>query len=41
LVEALKHKSIWKIACGEYHMLALSDENDLFSWGTGYKGELG
>jgi len=33
-VEHLQNKIITKVSAGEYHALALTDENELFSWGT-------
>lgn len=30
-----------KVAAGGFHTLALTDNNELFSWGSGTYGELG
>lgn len=30
-----------KVAAGGFHTLALSDDNELYSWGSGTYGELG
>ncbi|KXJ19610.1 ultraviolet-B receptor UVR8 [Exaiptasia diaphana] len=41
VVEALLGRDIRKIACGASHMLALSRDGDVFSWGNGHGGRLG
>jgi E3 ubiquitin-protein ligase HERC3 len=40
-VQALKAECIVKIECGDFHSLALTDKGQLYSWGTGEKGECG
>eukprot|EP00164_Ancoracysta_twista_P004908 GFYU01006672.1.p1 GENE.GFYU01006672.1~~GFYU01006672.1.p1 ORF type:complete len:690 (+),score=188.72 GFYU01006672.1:180-2249(+) len=40
-VEALKGKVILQVACGRYHMAALTDTGDVYSWGYGSYGQLG
>ena len=34
-------KSILDICAGQYHSLALTDENELYAWGRGQYGRLG
>ncbi|GIX95741.1 hypothetical protein CEXT_455012 [Caerostris extrusa] len=41
IVESLFNQDIRMIACGPKHVLALSDENDVFAWGHGNSGCLG
>ncbi|OMJ65951.1 hypothetical protein SteCoe_37385 [Stentor coeruleus] len=41
LVSGLKHKEIVQVSCGGYHTLALSRNNELFSFGRGLYGECG
>ncbi|KAL4499947.1 hypothetical protein ABPG72_015296 [Tetrahymena utriculariae] len=40
-VQALQNIYIVSVACGEGHTLALSKNNDLFSWGLNSSGQLG
>ena len=40
-VSALTHCFIVDIACGESHSLALSDKNEVYTWGGGQLGQLG
>ncbi|EDS27506.1 NIMA-family kinase NERCC1 [Culex quinquefasciatus] len=41
IVHKLTNMRIVQIACGEHHVVALSDEGDLFTWGTSNEGALG
>ncbi|GBN86360.1 Serine/threonine-protein kinase Nek8 [Araneus ventricosus] len=41
IVESLFNHDIKSIACGPKHVLALSEENDIFVWGHGRSGCLG
>ncbi|GFS88582.1 hypothetical protein NPIL_13451 [Nephila pilipes] len=41
IVEALFNHDIKSIACGPKHVLAISEENDVFAWGHGISGCLG
>ncbi|GIY14648.1 hypothetical protein CDAR_567131 [Caerostris darwini] len=41
IVESLFNHDIRMITCGPKHVLALSDENDVFAWGHGNSGYLG
>ena len=41
LVESLVSHVIIDIACGTGHNLALTESMKMYSWGTGYQGELG
>jgi alpha-tubulin suppressor-like RCC1 family protein len=40
-VEALKGIAIKSLACGDSHVLAMSDVGRVYSWGIGYYGTLG
>ncbi|KAL4692492.1 hypothetical protein H8959_016302 [Pygathrix nigripes] len=41
LIEALKTKRIWDIACGSSHSTALTSSGELYTWGLGEYGRLG
>ena len=41
LLKTLQNQRVVKVACGEYHTLALTDRYDLYSWGWGFEGQLG
>ncbi|GFY48916.1 hypothetical protein TNIN_248632 [Trichonephila inaurata madagascariensis] len=41
IVEALFNHDIKSIACGPKHVLAVTEENDVFAWGHGSSGSLG
>ena len=41
LVQALVEKFIIQVCCGSKHMLALSHDRRVYSWGSGYYGVLG
>jgi len=41
LVEDLERKGIRSLALGLYHTLALADNGDIYSWGSGESGQLG
>lgn len=41
IIDELRSVKIIKIATGEAHALALSDKNELFSWGSNNYGQLG
>lgn len=41
IISDLKHKAVKQIAAGGFHSLALCDDNELYSWGSGTFGELG
>ncbi len=40
-VEALKDRKITQIAAGNYHCIAITDDNFMFTWGRGLYGVLG
>eukprot|EP00357_Protocruzia_adherens_P036714 CAMPEP_0115002878 /NCGR_PEP_ID=MMETSP0216-20121206/18265_1 /TAXON_ID=223996 /ORGANISM="Protocruzia adherens, Strain Boccale" /LENGTH=185 /DNA_ID=CAMNT_0002368551 /DNA_START=156 /DNA_END=713 /DNA_ORIENTATION=- len=40
-VKELNGKNIKKLACGDSHTLALSENHGIFSWGKGEQGQLG
>lgn len=40
-VDALSSYRIVKITAGGYHTMAVSDDNEIFCWGTGIHGECG
>lgn len=40
-VRTLSEKKVIQISCGSNHMAAITDINELFTWGKGLKGELG
>jgi alpha-tubulin suppressor-like RCC1 family protein len=41
VIESLAHKRIVQASAGGFHTLALSDDNDLYAWGSGTYGECG
>ena len=41
VVVELEGKHVVRIACGYYHMLALTDAGDVYAWGSGTSGKLG
>ncbi|XP_071960414.1 uncharacterized protein [Antedon mediterranea] len=41
LVAALQHELCVSITCGQYHSLALSSDERVYSWGWGVHGQLG
>ncbi|CAK8692248.1 unnamed protein product [Clavelina lepadiformis] len=41
IVESLLGFELTQIACGSYHMLAVSSDGDVFAWGRGENGRLG
>ena len=41
LVEGLKHGRVVGVACGDFHSLALTSRDEVFTWGGGSFGELG
>jgi alpha-tubulin suppressor-like RCC1 family protein len=40
-VKGLIDKKIIMASCGAKHMMALTEENQIFVWGTGENGRLG
>jgi alpha-tubulin suppressor-like RCC1 family protein len=40
-VQALASKRIIKVACGGFHTLALTSENEVYAFGSGVYGECG
>lgn len=40
-VEALENSRVTKIACGGYHSLVLTSEDELYAFGAGAYGECG
>ena len=40
-MKALQHKQVKKVSAGGYHTLALTEDNELYAWGSGIYGELG
>lgn len=40
-VEALAHKRISKVSCGAFHTLALTEDKELYTFGSGSSGECG
>jgi len=41
IVKALQGKAIKKVSAGGYHTLALTEDNEIYAWGSGVYGELG
>jgi alpha-tubulin suppressor-like RCC1 family protein len=41
LVDTLSGRHVVKIACGDHHSLALTDSNELYTWGYGEMLQLG
>lgn len=41
ILRPLSDRKVIQIACGEYHSLALTQMEDLYSWGRGFEGQLG
>ncbi|XP_058828425.1 serine/threonine-protein kinase Nek8 [Topomyia yanbarensis] len=41
IVQSLNNITIVQIACGEHHVVALSNEGDLYTWGSSAEGALG
>ncbi|XP_064212141.1 serine/threonine-protein kinase Nek8 isoform X1 [Tribolium castaneum] len=41
IIEALMHEKIAKISCGDEHVVALSTEGRVFTWGSSKNGQLG
>lgn len=41
IVEKLLGYELTHIACGSYHMLAVSSDGEVFAWGRGHNGRLG
>ena len=39
--ESILLKTIIKVACGYSHVLALSDEGEVYTWGSNNYGQLG
>ena len=40
-IRIFKNMPITKIACGQYHMLALASNGDVYAWGQGLQGQTG
>jgi RCC1 and BTB domain-containing protein len=40
-IKAFKDKAILTFSCGGYHMMAVTMENEVYSWGSGMYGECG
>jgi len=40
-VEALAHKRVEKVSCGGFHTMVLTDDKQLYTFGSGYSGECG
>jgi alpha-tubulin suppressor-like RCC1 family protein len=40
-IEALEHVRVTKVACGGYHTLILTSDNDLYACGANNQGECG
>lgn len=40
-VEALSHKRVLKVVCGAFHTLVLTEEKELYTFGSGNSGECG
>ena len=38
-IRIFKNMPITKIACGQYHMLALASNGDVYAWGQGLQGQ--
>jgi alpha-tubulin suppressor-like RCC1 family protein len=41
MIRALEKKFIKKIDCGDFHSLALDNNGEIYSWGSGKYGECG
>ncbi|XP_044259072.1 serine/threonine-protein kinase Nek8 [Tribolium madens] len=41
IIEALKQEKIVKMSCGDEHVVALSTDGKVFTWGSSKKGQLG
>ena len=41
IVKALQHKPIKRVAAGGFHTVAVTEEDELYAWGSGTYGELG
>eukprot|EP01135_Chromosphaera_perkinsii_P004071 Nk52_evm2s268 gene=Nk52_evmTU2s268 len=41
LVETLVHKEVVSVSCGPRHVVALTSDNEIYSWGNGDDGKLG
>eukprot|EP00756_Hemistasia_phaeocysticola_P057783 Hpha_TRINITY_DN34394_c0_g1::TRINITY_DN34394_c0_g1_i1::g.109603::m.109603 len=40
-IEALAEKHVLRIAAGQWHSCAITEQGELFSWGVGFQGRLG
>ncbi|EGR33218.1 hypothetical protein IMG5_058940 [Ichthyophthirius multifiliis] len=40
-IQFFKNKKVIKVSCGQFHTMALIDDNQLYGWGAGELGELG
>jgi len=41
IIKDLETKTVVDVSCGGYHTLALTSDNELYSWGSGLYGECG
>jgi hypothetical protein len=41
LIEALNHVAVKQVATGRFHSMVLTRDGDVFTWGSGYLGQLG
>ena len=41
IIKDLERKRVVDVVCGGYHTLALTEDNELYSWGSGLYGECG
>jgi alpha-tubulin suppressor-like RCC1 family protein len=41
VVKALEDKFVTKVAAGGFHTLAVTKDDEIYSWGSGTYGELG
>lgn len=41
IVRGLQHKQVKKVAAGGFHTLAVTEDDELYAWGSGTYGELG
>ncbi len=41
IVKALQHKPIKKVAAGGFHTIAVTQDDEIYAWGSGTYGELG
>ena len=41
VLEGLKEIKITMIACGDYHMMAVSNKSDVYAWGDNKEGQCG